>query len=143
MKYFIGLLFLISVFIQGYYINHLVRFAKMTVKWSAYKEQEIKCLNERLGYDENSIYLLQIHKTHSDQLKMYEERHGGYHDCLPECKKFYTEFTCWEFNAKNDKSIDNCASMHGFDEKEKLELKKTHNYFIPRNYKKSMNRTYK
>ena len=107
-------------------------------------------MNERLVYSDNSIYLLQVHGTRAGQRKwlhnhgaddfaklpVYNDGHGGYNDWLPECEKFYTEFACWELDPKSDKSIDKCASKWGFSEKEKIQLKKTREYFEPKGDKK-------
>lgn len=133
-----------------YVTRKLVTFAKETANWSEFKQAEIKCINEKLSYLDNTAYTLQKRITRKQQRDwfkkegvegfgdswIYAESHGGYHDWLPSCKIYYTQFACWELDTKNDKSIDKCASNFGFDLEETKTLKKTHKYFDPKKYNK-------
>ncbi len=149
MKYVVALLLIVAG-VQGYFMRKIWNFAKQTAIWSEFKQQEIKCLNDRISYDNNSIFLLKVHSTRAAQRKyfqkvgvsdwdsnwIYKEEHGGYEDWIPSCQTFYTEFACLYFDLKNDNSIEKCASHWGFSEEEKIKLKKTRKYFEPEKYSK-------
>ena len=118
MKKALGILLLVaSITTLGYYTHRLWVFSGKVSDSIEYTYAALDCLIQESGQIENDI------STLNSGGKIYRKR-VFYNEDIPECKRFYSEFRCWELDPHNPKSLDGCGLHFGLTQEEIDTMKK-------------------
>jgi hypothetical protein len=141
---------MVGTLVSGYYVRRLWVFSNKVTKAFDYTFAAIDCLIQENGQSENDIDVLfkgfksrkeyydAVNKQYTGALnKTYLER-KVYNDQIPECKKFYSVYRCWELDHNNIKSVENCGKNFGLNQDEIDAIKKD-----PKNSDKIIDQSWK
>lgn len=124
----------------GYYTYRLHSYAVKTSKAFEYVYAAIDCLIQENGQVETDVNVLfQGYKTREAYFEAVNKESPGliekdrylkrqlYDEQIPECKKFYSQYRCWELDPRDPASLDGCGRSFGLTQSEIDTMKKDPN----------------
>ena len=123
---------LIGLVALSYPTYKLWKFAHASSDYFKYVGAAIDCFIQENGQNETDVDILfQGYKSRKAYADAVNKRYPGvypkdsqllnrktYNSQIPECKKFYTQFQCWEMDPYDPKSLDGCGKKFGLTQEE-------------------------